>query len=96
MRVCVVGSGVIGTIFGLVIAQAGNDVTHYLKPGSGARLREGVEVNLLDARGEPVVESSTRYSPPVVERLDGGDGFVRMPTLEECGPFVDALPDSGG
>ncbi|MGZ4219914.1 MAG: ketopantoate reductase family protein [Solirubrobacteraceae bacterium] len=75
MRVCVVGSGVIGTIFGLVLAQAGNDVTHYLKPGSGARLREGVEVNLLDARGEPVVESSARYSPPVVERLDGGDGF---------------------
>jgi ketopantoate reductase len=52
MRVCVVGAGVIGTIYGSVLAAAGNDVTHYVRPGAGERLRVGVDVNLLDARGE--------------------------------------------
>jgi len=75
MRICVVGSGVIGTIYGFVLTLAGNDVTHYVRPGSGGRLRAGVDVNLLDARGEAPVETSRRYSPPVVERLDGKPAF---------------------
>ena len=76
MRICVVGAGVIGTIYGLVLAQAGNDVTHYVRPGAGDRLRAGVDVSLLDARGGTPVEALQRYAPPVIERLDAEDPFA--------------------
>jgi 2-dehydropantoate 2-reductase len=75
MRVCVVGAGVIGTIYGLVLARTGHGVTHYVRPGAGDRLRAGFDVNLLDARGEAPVETLTTYRPRVVERLDAGHPF---------------------
>ena len=70
MDVCVVGSGVIGSIYGHALAEAGNDVTHFVRPGHGARLREGVEVRLLDARTEGEDEVRVTYRPRVVEVLD--------------------------
>jgi len=75
MKICVVGAGVIGTIYGSVLAAAGNDVTHYVRPGTSATLRAGVDINLFDARGEAPTESTTRYAPPVVEQLDANDPF---------------------
>ena len=33
MKVLMFGTGVIGTIYGYVLAQAGNDVTHYVREG---------------------------------------------------------------
>jgi 2-dehydropantoate 2-reductase len=71
MRVCVVGAGVIGTIYGSVISQAGHDVVHVVRPGRGSCVRDGVRVNLLDARGGGVVETRTQYRPPVVDGIAG-------------------------
>ena len=66
MRICVVGTGVIGTIYGLALSEAGHDVVHLVRPGRAERLREGVSVNLLDARGEEPVERGVKYRPKLV------------------------------
>jgi uncharacterized protein (DUF433 family) len=66
---CVVGLGVIGTIYGSVLAAPGNAVTHYVRPGAAGRRQGSVEINLLDARAEAPTESLTRYAPAVIERL---------------------------
>lgn len=52
MRICVVGAGVIGTIYGSAFADAGHDVVHFVRRGGDERLRDGVVIDLLDARGE--------------------------------------------
>ena len=70
MDICVIGSGVIGTIYGHVLFEAGNEVTHLLRPGHGAELREGVEIRLLDSRSEGGCETRAWYRPRVVGRLD--------------------------
>jgi 2-dehydropantoate 2-reductase len=69
MDICIVGSGVIGTIYGRVLAEAGNEVTHFVRPGHGNNLREGVELRLLDARAEGGAELHTMYRPNVADRL---------------------------
>jgi ketopantoate reductase len=71
MRVCVIGSGVIGTIYGSVFAEAGHELAHYVRPGGAGALREGgVVINLLDARRGELRERHVEYRPAVVERLD--------------------------
>jgi 2-dehydropantoate 2-reductase len=70
MDICVIGSGVIGSIYGHVLAEAGNDVTHLVRPRHGSRLREGIELRLLDARTEGGNEVQATYRPRVVEALD--------------------------
>ena len=71
MRVCVIGFGVIGTIYGSVLAEAGHEVLHCVRPGRGAALRAGAEVSLLDARGAEANERRLSYRPRLVEGLDG-------------------------
>ena len=75
MDICVVGSGVIGTIYGHVLCEAGNEVTHLVRPGHGAILRGGVEIRLLDARSGGGPETRVRYRPRVVGRLDAGHPY---------------------
>ena len=71
MRVCVIGFGVIGTIYGCVLAEAGHDVVHCVRLGRAAVLQGGVEVSLLDARGGETKERRVSYRPELVEGLDG-------------------------
>jgi ketopantoate reductase len=56
MRVCVVGAGVIGTTYGHAPSESGHEVVHFVRAGHGERLRDGLLINLLDARpGDPAI-----------------------------------------
>ncbi len=46
MKILMFGAGVINTLYGYVLAQAGNDVTHYVRPGK-KRMLEGDFARLL-------------------------------------------------
>lgn len=70
MDICVVGSGVIGSIYGHVLAEAGNDVTHLVRPGRASRLGDGIVLRLLDARTGGEGEVHATYRPRLVEALD--------------------------
>jgi 2-dehydropantoate 2-reductase len=45
MRVLMFGTGVIGTVYGYVLAQSGVDVTHYVRPGKKQSLENGIFVD---------------------------------------------------
>ena len=61
MKVLMFGRGVIATIYGWVLAQAGHEVEFYVRPGRAATYGETVGLDLIDSRrkvrGERVVES---------------------------------------
>jgi ketopantoate reductase len=42
MRILMFGAGVIGTVYGYVLAQSGVDVTHYVRPGKQQSLENGI------------------------------------------------------
>jgi 2-dehydropantoate 2-reductase len=50
VRIVVVGAGIIGTIYGWALSQAGHEVVHFVRPGKAALLRSGVSMDLFDRR----------------------------------------------
>jgi 2-dehydropantoate 2-reductase len=53
-----------------VFSEAGNEVTHLVPPGHANRLRDGIEIRLLDARSGSGPEVRAEYRPRVIDRLD--------------------------
>ncbi|GAA1320261.1 hypothetical protein GCM10009610_48360 [Pseudonocardia xinjiangensis] len=60
MKILMFGRGVIATIYGWVLQQAGHDVEFYVRPGRAATYGDAVDLDLLDTRrrvwGQRVVE----------------------------------------
>lgn len=50
MKVLMFGRGVIATIYGWALEQAGHDVEFYVRPGRAAAYGEAVDIDLTDAR----------------------------------------------
>jgi len=50
MKVMIIGAGVIGTIYGWALSEAGHSVTHLVRPGRGIALENGIAVDILDRR----------------------------------------------
>jgi 2-dehydropantoate 2-reductase len=69
------GAGVIGSLYGYALAQAGVDVTHYVRPGKKAELAGGLALHLLDGREKNAPETSVVYRPKVVECLSPDEGY---------------------
>jgi Ketopantoate reductase PanE/ApbA len=97
MRVCVVGTGVVGSYFGGQLTRAGEDVVFQ---GRGANLRaireHGLRVGSVDGdfvvRPAQATDASTRSSPTAVGERDlGRDDFVHGKFGENF--TLDGLPD---
>jgi 2-dehydropantoate 2-reductase len=69
MKILVIGAGVIGTIYGYVLSQAGNDVTHYVRPGKKQLFKNGIQMRLLDGRQKKPVDQEVVYPLKLTESL---------------------------
>jgi 2-dehydropantoate 2-reductase len=76
MKVLVYGTGVIGTIYGDVLSQAGHDVSHYVRTGRPAGRGSGLDVNLLDGRTSEPHELHLRYPARIVDGFGPADGYA--------------------
>lgn len=60
MKILMFGRGVIATVYGWALQQAGHDVEFYVRPGRSAMYGEAIDLDLLDARhrvrGQRVVQ----------------------------------------
>ncbi len=75
MKILMFGAGVIGTIYGYVLAQAGNDVTHYVRPGKKAAFENGICLHLLDGRAHPPKQATALYKAKIVESFSSKDDY---------------------
>jgi 2-dehydropantoate 2-reductase len=82
MKTLIVGTGVIGVIYGWALHQAGNDVTHFVRPGKGGQFPNGVSLDLLDERKGYPPKAIYPYSIRCVETIAPADGYklVIIPT----------------
>jgi ketopantoate reductase len=82
MKILIVGTGVIGTVYGWALSEAGNDVTHYVKSGRGAALGGGVQLDVDDERHGHEGNTVTRYVPKCVEAISPSDRYelIIVPT----------------
>ncbi|MCQ3954792.1 MAG: hypothetical protein DPW15_16245 [Chloroflexi bacterium] len=61
MKILMFGAGVINTLYGYALAEAGNDVTHYVRPGKKKMLEGGINLKFLDGRASPPKQATAQY-----------------------------------
>ena len=82
MKTLIVGTGIIGVIYGWALHKAGVDVTHFVRPGRINQFSDGVTLDLLDERKGYPPKSMQHYPIHCVESISPTDGYelVIVPT----------------
>lgn len=76
MRILMFGRGVIATIYGHVLAEAGHDVEFYVRPGRAEEYGSEVRLDWIDGRRKPFGHRVRETVPTRLrESLDQSDGF---------------------
>ena len=76
MRILMFGRGVIATIYGRVLHEAGHDVEFYVRPGRAAEYGDEVQLDWIDGRRKPFGRRMRETFPTRLrETLDPSDGF---------------------
>ena len=75
MKVMIVGAGVIGTIVGWALSDAGYDVVHFVRPGRMSKHKDGTLIDVLDKRKGHKAKYTEQYSLKLVESISQSDGF---------------------
>jgi 2-dehydropantoate 2-reductase len=82
MKTLIVGTGVIGVIYGWALHKAGVDVTHFVRPGKTNQFLDGVTLDLLDERKGYPPKSTQHYPIRCVDSVSPSDGYelIIVPT----------------
>jgi ketopantoate reductase len=91
MKTLIVGTGIIGVIYGWALSQAGVDVTHFVRKGKADRFNGGVTLDVLDERKGHPKYNVTRYPLKCVEEVSPSDGYELIIVPTNCYQTEDAL-----
>jgi ketopantoate reductase len=76
MKTKIVGTGVIGVIYGWALHAGGPDVTHFVRPGKKHLFSNGVDLDLLDERKGYPPKSTPQYPIRCVESISQTEEIV--------------------
>lgn len=88
MRVLIIGRGVVGTIYGWALSQAGIDVTHVVRK---ERLPATDTLDLLDLRAGYPKHTLTTYAPTTVRQISRANDFDLVIVATRHYQAVEAL-----
>ena len=82
MKTLIVGTGIIGVVYGWALAQSGNDVIHFVRKGRKDQFKDGIQLDLLDERKGHTKYNMTKYAVKCVEEVSPADGYelIMVPT----------------
>jgi ketopantoate reductase len=82
MNVLIVGTGVIGTIYGWALKEAGVNVTHLVRTIKPDLINNGAKIDILDERKGFKKYNQTSYSVEITDNLQDNSNFdlVIVPT----------------
>jgi ketopantoate reductase len=82
MKTLIVGTGIIGVVYGWALVQAGVDVTHFVRKGRKDQCKDGVNLDLLDERKGHSKYNLTKYALKYVEEISPSDRYelIIVPT----------------
>ena len=75
MKVMIVGAGVIGTIYGWALSEAGHSVFHLVRPGRSSFLTNGIAIDMMDRRKNHKKWFSGNYGIKALETLDSTNSY---------------------
>lgn len=82
MKLLIVGAGIIGSIYGWALAEAGHDVTHLVRPGRAKQYSDGLKIDMYDVRKRHKRDYLGHYAMRVTETVQPTDRYelVIVPT----------------
>jgi 2-dehydropantoate 2-reductase len=82
MKTLIVGTGIIGVIYGWALAESGVDVKHFVRKGKKGQFKDGVKLDVLDERKGHPKYNITKYDLKCVEEISPTDGYelIIVPT----------------
>jgi ketopantoate reductase len=99
MKTLIVGTGIIGVIYGWALSRAGVDVTHFVRKGKQDQFKDGVNLDLLDERKGHTKYNVTKYALKCVEQILPSDGYelIIVPTNmhQTANALKELIPTSG-
>lgn len=96
MKILIIGTGVIGCIYGWQLSESGNEITHFVRKGTGEKIvKSGILIHCLDTRKQNNLFIEAIYKPNIVEEIDemnNGYDFIIVPVkanqLKSILPFL--------
>ncbi len=58
MKTLIIGTGVIGTIYGCTLSESGVDITHLVRKGRKQEYLKGIDLDVYDTRGGIILKRS--------------------------------------
>ena len=82
MKTLIVGTGIIGVIYGWALSQSGVDVTHFVRKGRMEQFKDAIPLDLLDERKGHAKYNVTKYALRCIEEIAPSDGYelIIVPT----------------
>lgn len=82
MKTLIVGTGIIGVIYGWALSQSGNDIIHFVRKGRKEQLKNEITLDILDERKGHPKYNITKYALKCVEEISPVDGYelIIVPT----------------
>ena len=97
MKILIYGAGVVGSTYGFLLSERGNDITVLVKKGKKQLIEEeGIKINCTDFRGNKKRIKQTTFRPAVIEDLSSQNDFdfiivsVNNLQLKEVLPILSA------
>lgn len=75
MKTLIVGTGIIGVIYGWALSQAGIDVTHYVRLGRATKFNDGLTLDVLDERKDHKKYNISKYELKCTEKILPTDNY---------------------
>jgi 2-dehydropantoate 2-reductase len=91
MKTLIVGTGIIGTIYGWALSEAGVDVTHFVRKGKSQRVQDGLKLDVLDERAGHKKYNITTYLAKCVEVLSPADAYELIIVATNTDQVEDAV-----
>jgi ketopantoate reductase len=93
MKILMFGAGVVGTLYGWALTQAGHDVKLLVKPSNFGRF-EGypIKINVIDTRATNRAQSSDEFFPTLVKTFSTSDNYDLIIVTIKHFQTIDALP----
>jgi ketopantoate reductase len=91
MKTLIIGTGVIGTLYGWALTEAGADVTHFVRPGKSGQFTEGVTMDVLDERKGHPTNNNAQYKIHCVEEIRPEDGYELVIVPVNANQLEEAL-----
>ena len=71
MKILIVGTGIIGTIYGWALKNAGHEVFHFVRKGKSGEKNKTFKIDILDERKGFIKNNLTTYDMKAIENITG-------------------------